>query len=59
MTTGNDSVGATAILGRATAAVVGLGSIGGIIAATLRAADRHDVIACVRSPVEHLTESGR
>jgi 2-dehydropantoate 2-reductase len=41
--------------GRATIAVVGLGSIGGIIAASLRAADRHDVVACVRKPLDHLT----
>jgi 2-dehydropantoate 2-reductase len=40
---------------RATIAVVGLGSIGGIIAGTLRVAERHDVIACVRSPLDHLT----
>ncbi len=40
---------------RQTIAVVGLGSIGGIIAAALRAADRHDVIACVRKPIGHLT----
>ncbi len=38
-----------------TIAVVGLGSIGGIIAAALRAAGRHDVVACVRKPVDHLT----
>ena len=41
--------------GRATIAVVGLGSIGGIIAAALRSADRHDVVACVRKPLDHLT----
>jgi len=41
--------------GRATIAVVGLGSIGGIIAASLRAADRHDVVACVRKPLDRLT----
>jgi len=41
--------------GRASIAVVGLGSIGGIIAASLRAADRHGVIACVRKPLDHLT----
>jgi 2-dehydropantoate 2-reductase len=48
-------VGVRATVERATIAVVGLGSIGGVIAASLRAADRHDVIACVRSPIEHLT----
>jgi 2-dehydropantoate 2-reductase len=41
--------------GRQTIAVVGLGSIGGIIAAALRAAGRHDVIACVRQQIDHLT----
>ncbi len=41
--------------GRTTIAVVGLGSIGGIVAASLRAAGRHDVIACVRRPIDHLT----
>jgi 2-dehydropantoate 2-reductase len=40
---------------RATIAVVGLGSIGGIIAAALCAAGRHDVIACVRKPIDRLT----
>jgi 2-dehydropantoate 2-reductase len=43
------------VIGRASVAVVGLGSIGGIIAGSLRAADRHDVVACVRKPIEHLT----
>jgi 2-dehydropantoate 2-reductase len=41
--------------GRAAIAVVGLGSIGGIIAGSLYAAGRHDVIACVRTPIAHLT----
>jgi len=41
--------------GRATVAVVGLGSIGGIIAASLCAAGRNDVIACVRQPIDRLT----
>jgi 2-dehydropantoate 2-reductase len=40
--------------GRSTVAVVGLGSIGGIAAGCLRAADRHDVIACVRQPIDRL-----
>ncbi len=40
---------------RATIAVIGLGSIGGVIAAALRAADRHDVVACVRTMVDYLT----
>ncbi|HEY0928865.1 MAG TPA: 2-dehydropantoate 2-reductase [Gemmatimonas sp.] len=40
---------------RQTVAVVGLGSIGGVIAGALRAADRHDVLACVRTSIDHLT----
>jgi 2-dehydropantoate 2-reductase len=40
---------------RKTIAVVGLGSIGGIITGLLRAADRHDVVACVRRPINQLT----
>ena len=36
-------------------AVVGLGSIGGVVAGCLAAAGRHDVIACVRRPIERLT----
>ena len=40
---------------RKTIAIVGLGSIGGVIAGLLRAADRHDVVACVRRPIERLT----
>jgi 2-dehydropantoate 2-reductase len=40
---------------RATVAVIGLGSIGGVVAGCLRAADRHDVIACVRQPLDRLT----
>src|ERR1700676_2033092 len=39
---------------RSTIAVVGLGSIGGIAAGCLRDADRHDVIACVRNPLDRL-----
>src|SRR5216683_1765752 len=39
---------------RSTVAVIGLGSIGGVVAGCLRAADRHDVIACVRQPIERL-----
>jgi 2-dehydropantoate 2-reductase len=39
---------------RRTIAVVGLGSIGGIIAGLLCAAGRHDVVACVRRPLDHL-----
>jgi 2-dehydropantoate 2-reductase len=40
---------------RLTVAVVGLGSIGGVAASCLAAAGRHDVIACVRRPIERLT----
>lgn len=40
---------------RATVAVVGLGSIGGVAAGCLAAAGRHDVIACVRQAVPRLT----
>ena len=36
-------------------AVVGLGSIGGIAAACLAAAGRHDIVACVRKPLVRLT----
>jgi 2-dehydropantoate 2-reductase len=39
---------------RSTAAVVGLGSIGGVVAGCLRDADRHDVVACARRPIERL-----
>lgn len=34
--------------------MIGLGSIGGVAAGCLRAADRHDVVACVRQPLERL-----
>ena len=40
---------------RSTVAVVGLGSIGGAAAGCLAAAGRHDVVACVRRPIERLT----
>lgn len=36
-------------------AVIGLGSIGGVVAACLRGADLHNVVACVRRPFERLT----
>src|SRR5260370_20685690 len=39
---------------RSTIAVIGLGNIGGVATGCLRAADRHDVIACVRQPINHL-----
>ncbi len=40
---------------RLTVAVVGLGSIGGVVAGCLAAAGRHDVIACMRQPIARLT----
>jgi 2-dehydropantoate 2-reductase len=40
---------------RQTSAVVGLGSIGGVAAACLADAGRHDVIGCARRPLAHLT----
>ncbi|HYA06420.1 MAG TPA: 2-dehydropantoate 2-reductase [Xanthobacteraceae bacterium] len=36
-------------------AVIGLGSIGGAIAGCLLAAGRHDLVACVRRPIDRLT----
>lgn len=42
------------VAGRSTIAVIGLGSIGSAIAGSLRAANRHDVIACARKPVPRL-----
>jgi 2-dehydropantoate 2-reductase len=41
--------------GRKTMAVIGLGSIGGVVAGLLRATERYDIVACVRRPVEKLT----
>jgi 2-dehydropantoate 2-reductase len=35
-------------------AVVGMGGIGSVMAASLRAADRHDVLACARQPLDRL-----
>lgn len=40
---------------RLTVAIVGLGGVGGAAAGCLAAAGRHDVIACVRQPIERLT----
>jgi 2-dehydropantoate 2-reductase len=40
--------------GRSAVAIVGLGGIGGAAAASLRDADRHDVVACVRRPLDRL-----
>jgi len=39
---------------RLTVAVIGLGNIGAAIAGCLRAANRHDVIACARRPIGRL-----
>jgi 2-dehydropantoate 2-reductase len=39
---------------RQTVAVIGLGSIGGIIAGHLAALDRYDIVACTRRPIERL-----
>src|SRR5258708_5028170 len=39
---------------RSTIAVIGLGNIGGVATGCVRAADRNDVIACVRQPINHL-----
>lgn len=39
---------------RTTIAVVGLGAIGGVAAGSLAALDRHDIVACVRTPVARL-----
>lgn len=50
MTTSKDSLG-----NRQRIAIIGLGAIGGIIAGSLAAAGRHDVVACVRSPLARLT----
>ena len=35
-------------------AVIGLGSIGGVVAGLLGVASRHDIVACVRRPVDRL-----
>jgi 2-dehydropantoate 2-reductase len=45
----------TAISARKRVAIIGLGSIGGIVAGLLRAADRHDIVACVRRHIAVLT----
>ena len=36
-------------------AVIGLGSIGGVVAGLLGATKRHDIVACVRRPIERMT----
>src|SRR5580704_18832288 len=40
---------------RLSVAVIGLGAIGGVAAGCLMATGRHDVVACVRAPLERLT----
>ncbi|HEY4203708.1 MAG TPA: 2-dehydropantoate 2-reductase [Xanthobacteraceae bacterium] len=47
--------GSSAPSARKTVAVIGLGSIGGIVAGCLRDADHHDVVICARQPIAHLT----
>jgi 2-dehydropantoate 2-reductase len=49
---GDDAVANTR---RSTVAVVGLGSIGGVAAGCLLDAGRHDIVACVRRPLDRLT----
>jgi len=51
-------VSATLEARRLNVAVVGLGSIGGVAAGCLAVAGRHNVIACVRKPIERLTLDG-
>jgi 2-dehydropantoate 2-reductase len=41
-----------------TIAIIGLGSIGGIVAGCLRDSDHHDVVACVRKPIQTLVLEG-
>ena len=45
----------TASFERQRIAVIGLGSIGGVVAGLLAAARRHDIVACVRRPIEKMT----
>ncbi|HVG50279.1 MAG TPA: 2-dehydropantoate 2-reductase [Xanthobacteraceae bacterium] len=47
--------GAAAHPARLSVAIVGLGSIGGVAAGCLCDADRHDIVACARRPLDHLT----
>jgi 2-dehydropantoate 2-reductase len=39
---------------RTRVAIIGLGSIGGVITGLLRSVDRHDIVACLRRPIERL-----
>src|SRR5581483_11703623 len=41
--------------GRKSMAIIGLGSIGGVVAGLLSATGRYDIVACVRRPIEKLT----
>src|SRR5215475_1137254 len=41
--------------GRKTMAIIGLGSIGGVVAGLLSATGRYDIVACVRRGIEKLT----
>jgi 2-dehydropantoate 2-reductase len=41
--------------GQARVAVIGLGSIGGVVAGLIASVGRHDLVACVRRPLERLT----
>jgi 2-dehydropantoate 2-reductase len=43
---------------RSTVAVVGVGGVGATIAGMLVAAGRHDVVACVRTPIDRLVVHG-
>lgn len=45
----------TANSARRRIAVIGLGSIGGVVAGLLGAARRHDIVACVRRPIARMT----
>jgi 2-dehydropantoate 2-reductase len=40
---------------RPTLAVIGLGSVGGVVAGCLAETGRYDIVACVRGPLERLT----
>ncbi len=49
------AAGDSGAAGRTKIAVVGLGAIGGIIAGSLGATGRHNLVVCVRSRIERLT----
>jgi 2-dehydropantoate 2-reductase len=49
-----DNLNMSVLNERSSVAIVGLGSIGGGVAASLCDANRHDVIACTRRPLDHL-----